>query len=111
LFINIKVDREERPDLDKIYQTAFQMLHQPIRWLAADDVPDPRRSRSLLSAAPISPKRPATECRPSPISCNGSTTITASTHPTTSAEQNRALLEALRAEIAALLPAACHSRR
>ncbi len=28
LFINIKVDREERPDLDKIYQTAFQMLHQ-----------------------------------------------------------------------------------
>lgn len=28
LFINIKVDREERPDLDKIYQTAFQILHQ-----------------------------------------------------------------------------------
>ncbi len=28
LFINIKVDREERPDLDKIYQTAFQMLHR-----------------------------------------------------------------------------------
>ncbi len=27
-FINIKVDREERPDLDKIYQTAFQILHQ-----------------------------------------------------------------------------------
>ena len=27
-FINIKVDREERPDLDKIYQTAFQMLHR-----------------------------------------------------------------------------------
>jgi len=26
LFINIKVDREERPDLDKIYQTAHQML-------------------------------------------------------------------------------------
>ena len=28
LFINIKVDREERPDLDRIYQTAFQLLHR-----------------------------------------------------------------------------------
>ncbi len=28
LFINIKVDREERPDLDKIYQTAHQFLNQ-----------------------------------------------------------------------------------
>ena len=28
LFVNIKVDREERPDLDKIYQTAFQILHR-----------------------------------------------------------------------------------
>ncbi len=28
LFINIKVDREERPDLDKIYQTAQQMITQ-----------------------------------------------------------------------------------
>ena len=28
LFINIKVDREERPDLDKIYQTAHQILNQ-----------------------------------------------------------------------------------
>lgn len=27
-FINIKVDREERPDLDQIYQTAHQMLSQ-----------------------------------------------------------------------------------
>ena len=27
-FINIKVDREERPDLDKIYQTALQLLTQ-----------------------------------------------------------------------------------
>lgn len=26
LFVNIKVDREERPDLDKIYQTAQQLL-------------------------------------------------------------------------------------
>ncbi len=28
LFVNIKVDREERPDLDKIYQFAHQMLAQ-----------------------------------------------------------------------------------
>ena len=26
LFVNIKVDREERPDIDKIYQTAHQLL-------------------------------------------------------------------------------------
>ncbi len=28
LFINIKVDREERPDLDRLYQTAHQLLAQ-----------------------------------------------------------------------------------
>src|SRR5688572_9341758 len=28
LFINVKVDREERPDLDHIYQAAHQMLAQ-----------------------------------------------------------------------------------
>nr|VFJ97139.1 MAG: hypothetical protein BECKLFY1418A_GA0070994_10679 [Candidatus Kentron sp. LFY] len=43
LFINIKVDREERPDLDKIYQLAHQFLTQrPGGWpltmfLAPDD--------------------------------------------------------------------------
>jgi uncharacterized protein len=26
LYVNIKVDREERPDLDQVYQTAHQML-------------------------------------------------------------------------------------
>ena len=26
LFVNVKVDREERPDIDKIYQTAFNIL-------------------------------------------------------------------------------------
>src|SRR3984893_707247 len=32
-FINIKVDREERPDLDRIYQTAHQLLSgQPGGW-------------------------------------------------------------------------------
>ena len=28
MFVNIKVDREERPDIDQIYQTAHQMLTQ-----------------------------------------------------------------------------------
>ncbi len=28
LFVNVKLDREERPDLDKIYQTAHQLLIQ-----------------------------------------------------------------------------------
>jgi len=43
LFINIKVDREERPDLDRIYQTAHQVLAgRPGGWpltmfLAPDD--------------------------------------------------------------------------
>jgi len=27
-FVNIKVDREERPDLDKIYQFSYQLLNQ-----------------------------------------------------------------------------------
>ena len=43
LFVNIKVDREERPDIDKVYQLAHQMLVQrPGGWpltmfLTADD--------------------------------------------------------------------------
>ena len=32
LFVNIKVDREERPDVDKIYQTAHQLLTQRGGW-------------------------------------------------------------------------------
>ena len=45
LFVNIKVDREERPDLDQIYQLAHQMLAQrPGGWpltmfLAPDGAP------------------------------------------------------------------------
>ena len=43
LFVNVKVDREERPDVDKIYQTAHQLLTQrgggwPLTmFLSADD--------------------------------------------------------------------------
>ena len=28
LFVNVKVDREERPDLDQIYQLAHQLMNQ-----------------------------------------------------------------------------------
>lgn len=44
LFVNIKVDREERPDLDKVYQTAHYFLtQQPGGWpltifLSSDDL-------------------------------------------------------------------------
>ena len=46
-FVNIKVDREERPDLDQIYQTAHALLTRRARRLAADDVPHARR-RAVL---------------------------------------------------------------
>jgi hypothetical protein len=54
LFINIKVDREERPDLDKIYQTAFQMLHRrsggwPLTMFLTHDDQVPFRRRHLFS--------------------------------------------------------------
>ena len=32
LFVNIKVDREERPDIDTIYQTALALLGQQGGW-------------------------------------------------------------------------------
>lgn len=46
LFVNIKVDREERPDLDKIYQLAQQMLTQrsggwPLTMFLAPDTQRP----------------------------------------------------------------------
>jgi uncharacterized protein YyaL (SSP411 family) len=54
-FVNIKVDREERPDLDRHLPARAADAHRSRRRLAADDVPDARRSaavfrRHLLSA-------------------------------------------------------------
>ena len=53
LFVNIKVDREERPDLDRIYMTAVQMM-TGARRLADVRLLDPRSEavswRNLLSA-------------------------------------------------------------
>ena len=40
LFVNIKVDREERPDIDQIYMARAAPSRRAGR-LAADDVPDP----------------------------------------------------------------------
>ena len=48
LFVNIKVDREERPDIDKIYQTAHSLLTRRPRRLAADRVPDAGRPGAVL---------------------------------------------------------------
>ncbi len=48
LFINIKVDREERPDLDKIYQIGAAADHSGLRRLAADHVPDAGRTDALF---------------------------------------------------------------
>ncbi|HAE47850.1 MAG TPA: thioredoxin domain-containing protein, partial [Tistrella mobilis] len=32
LFVNVKVDREERPDVDDVYMAALQALGQPGGW-------------------------------------------------------------------------------
>jgi hypothetical protein len=77
LFVNIKVDREERPDLDKIYQTAHQLLARRPGRLAADGVPDPGRSQALLRRHLFSASR-ATGCRPSATCSPASSAPTAS---------------------------------
>ena len=64
LFVNVKVDREERPDVDAIYMDAVQALSGHGGW-PMTDVPHPGwQSRS--SAAPTTPRRAATACRRSP---------------------------------------------
>ena len=55
-FINIKVDREERPDLDQIYMSAVQIMTGQRR-LAADGVPAAQR-RALLRRNLLSAGRP-----------------------------------------------------
>ena len=53
-FINIKVDREERPDIDKIYQTAHQLITRraggwPLTVFLTPDEQLPFSGRHLLS--------------------------------------------------------------
>ena len=77
LFINIKVDREERPDIDEVYMAALARPRSAGR-LAADHVPDADRRTFLgrhvfseggaLRTSPLS----STSCAPSrrPITPN-----------------------------------------
>ena len=67
LFVNIKVDREERPDIDQIYMNA---LHHPGRAgrLAADHVPD-ADGRAVLGRHLFPERHRATAGRPSPMCC------------------------------------------
>ena len=72
LFVNIKVDREERPDLDAIYQTALALTGSAGR-LAPDHVPDPGR-RALLGRHLLPRPPAASAARPSPTCCATSPT-------------------------------------
>ena len=62
LFVNIKVDREERPDIDQIYMAALHHAGRAGR-LAADNVSHARPA-SRSGAAPIFRRRRATAGRP-----------------------------------------------
>ena len=53
-FVCIKVDREERPDIDSVYMTVCQMMTGRRR-LAADD-PDDAGPQALLRRRPTSPR-------------------------------------------------------
>ena len=61
-FVAIKVDREERPDLDQIYMAAVQTIRTGR--LADDGVPDAGRA-SRFSPAPTSLRKIAMACPPS----------------------------------------------
>ena len=68
-FVSIKVDREERPDLDEIYMQAVQAMTGEGGWpLTVFLTPEGSRS----SAAPTSRPTTATECRASRSCCEGS---------------------------------------
>src|SRR5437773_1842445 len=55
LFVNVKVDREERPDLDQIYQSAHQMLAQrPGGWPLTMFLSPASAPRRNLRTLPIS---------------------------------------------------------
>ena len=54
-FVNIKVDREERPDLDQMYMNAVQ-AHDRARRMADDGVPHPA-GRAFLRRTYFPPER------------------------------------------------------
>ena len=66
-FINIKVDREERPDLDAIYMEAVQMLTGSGGWpMTVFLTPE---GKPFLTAGLISPPWTGTTCPASPGCC------------------------------------------
>ncbi len=73
LFVNIKVDREERPDLDRVYQSAHQLLAQrPGGWpLTVFLTPD---DQTPFFAGTYFPREPRQACRRSARSCTTSPT-------------------------------------
>src|SRR5580704_12946324 len=80
LFVNVKVDREERPDLDKIYQLAQQLITQgaggwPLTMFLTPDHQTP------FFAARTFPRNRATACRPSGTCCGALPITTAATAP------------------------------
>jgi len=57
LYVNIKVDREERPDIDRIYQTAHQLLtHRPGGWPLTMFI-DPADQRPFFGGTYFPPDR------------------------------------------------------
>jgi uncharacterized protein len=92
VFINIKVDREERPDLDQVYQTAHQLLTgRPGGWpltlfLTPDGMP--------FFAGTYFPKTPRHGMPAFPDLCRQIAEIYRS-RPKAVADQNRSLREAL----------------
>lgn len=99
LFINIKVDREERPDLDKIYQAAFQLLHRraggwPLTMFLTHD------DRTPFVGGTYFPKTPRYGM-PAFIEVLQRVNDHYRRHQGDIRKQNRMLLDALQAEIAA----------
>jgi uncharacterized protein YyaL (SSP411 family) len=110
-FVNIKVDREERPDLDGIYMQAVQAMTGqggwPMSvWLLPDGspyyggtyfppverygMPSFRRATIVRSSVARTSRRSrATGCRVSGNCCRGLPSITTSTMPTCSGRARR----------------------
>ena len=73
LFVNIKVDREERPDIDAIYMGALHALRRAGR-LAADHVPR-QRGAAVLGRHVLPQGRPLRAARPSSTCCRRIATV------------------------------------
>ena len=104
LFVNIKVDREERPDLDKIYQTAFQLLQRraggwPLTMFLTHDDQMPFVGGTYF---PKTPRHGA----PAFTTVLRQVAFHYRQHHAELRQQNQALLAALRAEMTAAGPTA-----